>query len=285
MRIVVTGATGFIGTQLIKELVHHDYQPVAVGRNKSKLDAFHENYGIPTYCIDIKSSEGSWYPALRKPDVLIHLAWGSLDDFNSLSHIEVELPAHCSFLKRIIADGVKKIVVAGTCFEYGLQEGKLSEDRNTAPLTPYGIAKDVLHRYLIILQQRENFSLVWLRYFYMYGEGQSKKALFSQLDSALSRGDSVFNMSGGDQLRDYLPVKEVARLTSILATQAQESCIFNICSGQPISIRNLVERRIEELGGGIKLNLGYYPYPEYEPMAFWGDRNKLDQFLLHDKNL
>jgi len=113
----------------------------------------------------------------------------------------------------------------------------------------------------------------------MYGEGQPKDSLYSQLKDAVLRGERVFNMSGGEQLRDYLPVDEVARLISILARRRCDTGCINVCAGKPISVRNLVERWLAENGWDISLNLGYYPYPDYEPMAFWGDRRRMDSIL------
>ena len=103
----------------------------------------------------------------------------------------------------------------------------------------------------------------------MYGQGQNSKSILSLLDAAIDNGDTVFNMSGGEQLRDYLPIEAVAQQLSDLYDVKAEGT-FNICSGQPISIRRLVEERVQKRGCDIKLNLGYYPYPDYEPMAFWG---------------
>ena len=77
-------------------------------------------------------------------------------------------------------------------------------------------------------------------------------------------------MSGGEQLRDYLSVVDVARQIVKLAMAESEIGSVNICSGKPISVRRLVEQWLEENKWEIDLNLGYYPYPSYEPMAFWG---------------
>ena len=76
----------------------------------------------------------------------------------------------------------------------------------------------------------------------------------------MSRGDKVFNMSGGAQLRDFLPVTEVARLLTRLSETKHCSGIFNICSGVPISVRNLVESRLLEANSPLQLNLGHFPY-------------------------
>ena len=109
----------------------------------------------------------------------------------------------------------------------------------------------------------------------MYGEGQSPGSLLAQLDCAIERGDEYFDMSGGEQLRDYMPVEEVAKCITRLIEHVGLDGIYNCCSGVPISVRELVERRIREKKAHIKLNLGHYPYPDYEPMEFWGGNSKI----------
>jgi len=149
----------------------------------------------------------------------------------------------------------------------------------TSPCNPYAYAKDALRRRLQFLQEKHHFNLTWARLFYMYGEGQHSTALYPQIRQAVMRGDSVFNMSGGGELRDYLPVNTVAAHIATLAINHWNSGLVNVCSGQPVSVRRLVEGWLKEYGWEIELNLGYYPYPDYEPMAFWGDRRKLNSIL------
>jgi dTDP-6-deoxy-L-talose 4-dehydrogenase (NAD+) len=86
-------------------------------------------------------------------------------------------------------------------------------------------------------------------------------------------------MSSGEQLRDYLPVEEVARLIVSLALSKKGLGVINVCSGEPVSIRSLVQGWVRTFDETIKLNCGYYPIPDYEPTAFWGDRSKLGEFL------
>lgn len=229
--------------------------------------------------MDISNPRHSDYDHMNRPDVLIHLAWGGLPNYLSLHHYETELPNHYNFLKNLIDNGLPKVVIAGTCLEYGMQCGELQESDKTFPCNPYGFAKDTLRRELEFLQKTRSFSLIWTRLFYTYGEGQSKNALFPQLKEAVDRGDRIFNMSGGEQLRDYLPVEEIAERLVFLALYSQASGIYNICSGRPISVHKLVEKWVSEHNFKIKLNLGFFPYPEYEPMAFWGSTLKLQQTL------
>ncbi len=86
-------------------------------------------------------------------------------------------------------------------------------------------------------------------------------------------------MSGGEQERDYLPVEKVAEYIVAVALQNDVNGIINCCSGKPIKIKELVTNYLKENNADIKLNRGYYPYPDYEPMSFWGDDTKLKQIL------
>ena len=123
---------------------------------------------------------------------------------------------HYYFLKNMVSHGLKKMVVTGTCFEYGMREGCLSEEMIPDPQNPYALAKDTLRKFLFELQKKHTFDCTWIRLFYMYGEGQNPNALLSQLETALQKGDAVFNMSGGEQLRDYLPIEKVLNILSQL---------------------------------------------------------------------
>ena len=86
-------------------------------------------------------------------------------------------------------------------------------------------------------------------------------------------------MSGGEQLRDFMPVERLAENLVALALTQGHHGVVNLCSGQPISVQRLVKDRVQALGAEIDLNFGAYPYPDYEPMAFWGARRKLDTLL------
>lgn len=275
MRVVVTGATGFIGRHVIKELAGFDADVVAVSRrNDVSL------HGPAEYVsLDILDAPTDAYERLGRPDILIHLAWGGLPNYRSLHHFETEMPAHYRFLKSMVEGGLPAMLVAGTCFEYGMQSGCLGEELPTLPDNPYGFAKDTLRRQLQFLQQTHPFALTWTRLFYLFGEGQAGNSLYPQLRNATLRGDPVFNMSGGEQLRDYLPVEDVARYIVALAMQRQDVGVVNLCSGRPISVRSLVEQWIADHRWNIALNFGHYPYPDYEPLAFWGNDHKLSNLM------
>lgn len=274
MRIAITGASGFIGRHVIETLRSHDADIVAVTRDADRLSGLHPSITIME--MDIANADGKAFERLGRPDVLIHLAWDGLPNYKSLHHFESELPRQYQFLKGLIEAGLPSLLVTGTCFEYGMHSGPVAADRQTKPNNPYGYAKDALRKQLQFLQAAKPFDLMWARLFYMYGEGQPRTSLYPLLKEAVVRGDKVFNMSGGEQLRDYLPVVEVARQIVMLALAPRAIGVTNICSGKPISVRCLVERWLLENNWNIELNLGYYPYPDYEPMAFWGEDQQQD---------
>ena len=268
MKIAVTGATGFIGTHVLKELGRHPVEIIAVTREPQRLSASVDVRRIVS--LDIADSDPDCYEKLGRPDVLIHLAWNGLPNYKSVHHFETELPHQFRFLKALIEGGLPSLFVAGTCFEYGMQSGPLSTDMPAQPSNPYGFAKDALRQQLAFLKTTNPFNLTWARLFYLYGEGQTSASLYSKLKEAVVRGDQVFDMSGGEQLRDYLPVQEVARRIVSMSIDGASQGVVNICSGKPISVRRLVEQWLAEHHWKIELNLGFYPYPDYEPMAFWG---------------
>tara|TARA_B100001093_G_scaffold369815_1_gene354761 strand:- start:408 stop:2315 length:1908 start_codon:yes stop_codon:yes gene_type:complete len=269
-QVIVTGATGFVGQHLIPILLRKGYEIVAVARDENKakkLDWFDD-----VQFVSAELREGTKHLKITPGMSLIHLAWSGLPNYKSTFHYEQNLPESYNFVKSCVADGVTRVLVAGTCFEYGYVSGPVSSNMRTYPKNPYGFAKDILRQQLEFLSIENPFCLQWARLFYMYGRGQNSKSILSQLDAAIDNGDAVFNISGGEQLRDYLPIEALVRQLYDLHESKMEGT-FNICSGKPISIRSLVEERIKERSADIALNLGYYPYPDYEPMAFWGIRD------------
>lgn len=275
MRIAVSGANGFVGHHVLQELTKYPVEVVALLRKSSSVN-LPGNPKIVT--CEIGSTDVTW-DELGQPDILIHLAWDGLPNYRSRHHYERELPNQYRFLANLLSSGLKSLLVAGTCFEYGMQSGSLDESLPTKPDNCYGFAKDVLRRQLEILREQEPFNLTWARLFYPYGEGQSANSLRSQFKATIDSGKTVFNMSGGEQLRDFLPVETVAYYLVGLARLNRDCSLVNICNGEPISVRQLVEKWVEESDRQIALNRFYYPYPDYEPMAFWGNARKLKSLL------
>jgi nucleoside-diphosphate-sugar epimerase len=279
MKVLITGAAGFVGRHVVPELLKRRHDVIAVDCDLEKAKGMQWYKKVTFHSNDIFDQKLDHIEEFGMPDVMIHLAWPGLPNYKDLFHFEKNLPNDYNFIKKMVMAGVRHVLVTGTCFEYGIQNGQLSEETITMPSTPYGLAKDTLRKFLQELQKTYQFRLQWVRLFYMYGVGQNPKSLLAQLDHAIDNKEISINMSGGEQLRDYMSIEEVAHNLVSLIEHPECSGIINCCSGKPISVRNLVEKRIAERGANINLNLGYYPYPDYEPMAFWGSNDKMKSII------
>ena len=269
-KVIVSGATGFIGQHLIPILLKDGYEVLAISRNRKRAEFLPWFKHVKFISYDFHSDQ-----QITKVEGfrgLIHLAWQDLPNYDSSIHVKKNLPCSYRFIDSLIDKGVNQVLIAGTCFEYGLKSGAISSSSTTEPTTQYAIAKDTLRKKLTLLSFKKDFNLQWARIFYMFGKGQNSNSIISQLDFAIKNNQKVFHMSGGEQLRDYLPVEKASEKLSNLYKSGNKG-IFNICSGKPISIRNLVESYIEKKNSNIIPQYGYYPYSVYEPMQFWGIQN------------
>jgi len=267
--VIVTGATGFVGSHVVKSLIKKNYIVTVLARNIEKTKKIEFLSSLKVINFDIQNPNQKI--ELPLDATLIHCAWEDVNNSLKMSHIERHFLNNYLFLKNIITLGVKKIIVTGTCYEYGLQYGAVSAMSDTKPNTPYALAKDNLHKSLRMLQNEVDFHLIWARLFYMYGDGQDEKSIIPLFDKALEINDSIFNMSLGEQLFDYLPVEKVADHLTTLVNY--KNGIFNISKGEPISLRRIHEKRMKEKGKDIKLNLGYYNYRKQDSLAIWGDKS------------
>lgn len=274
MKVLVTGATGFVGQHVIPQLLSEGHFVTAVARNKTKARTFDWYEHVHFIACDIYQIRENAFQFFGSPDVIMHLAWDGLPNYTELFHFERNLFADYQFIKSLLDGGLSHLMITGTCLEYGIKNGCLSEDMPSSPVTSYALAKDTLRKFLEFLLHKKNVIFQWARLFYLYGEGQNPNSLIAQLERAIDMGDSVFNMSGGEQLRDYLPIEDASAKLVKLINNPQCTGIVNICSGEPISIRRLVEQHLRRRNANLRLNIGHYPYPDYEPMAFWGDTKK-----------
>lgn len=272
MKILVTGATGFIGEYVINKLIQDNFQVIATSSSIEK--AKHKSWFNKVHYKEYRFSESNitnLYDYFDRPDKMIHLAWQGLPNYSELYHFESNLLEQYFFLKNLIVNGLEDVLVSGTCYEYGMKEGCMTESMESLPNNSYSIAKNSLRIFLNELSKFYDFRLKWVRLFYMYGKGQSPTSLIPQLEKAIQNGESYFNMSKGDQLRDYMSVIEVAENLIKISSQDEFNGIINCCSGKPITIKNFVENYIKNAGAQIELNLGFYDYSKLEPFSFWGD--------------
>ena len=281
MRVLITGATGYVGQHIVPRLLAQNHEVIAVARSEAGAKRFNWYKNVAFIANDLHINPNIFTSIEGPIDALIHLAWPDLPNYQQSFHLTKNLPSDIRFFEEALNFGVRHLIVAGTCLEYGMQSGGISEDSQTNPVTPYGLAKDTLRKWLQQQQAKNNFTLQWMRLFYSYGVGQSEKSLLSQLDKAITGGDDIFNMSGGEQLRDYLSVDIIADYFVNALSITEIEGVINCCSGQPIKILDLVRRHCQLRNSKIALNMGHYPYLEYEPLYFWGIPEKIKMFKKH----
>ncbi len=280
-KVLVTGATGFIGNYVVQELLDKGLTVITTSSSeeKAKTAVWYNAVTYIPFNFDAFDNSINYFNLFQQPNLVIHLAWEGLPNYKDDFHITKNLPLQKAFLYNLLQNGLTDLTVTGTCFEYGMKEGCLIETMECEPANPYAIAKNELRIELEKLTAAHKCSFKWIRLFYMYGKGQSPKSLISQLDKALEKDDTDFKMSGGEQVRDFLPIEKVAAYLVTIAVQQSVTGIINCCSGQPVSVKDFVKAYLKAKGKSIQLLLGAYPYTDYEPMHFWGGTDKLNSAL------
>ena len=278
MKIAITGATGFIGQHVRNVLAKTDNDVVLVVRYVERVGDKSAREEI--VAADLSQARTDWFELFGRPDVVLHLAWGGLPNYMDCYHVDVELPTQLRFLTALIKSGLKKLVVTGTCYEYGISSGALSEDQETNPNTPYGIAKDRLRKELFELRSTQHFDLTWARIFYPYGEGQSERSIYSQLTRAISNNEKEFAIGSGTQMLDFIQVTTVAKALLAFVTEIKGIGLINVGSGDPQTVIEFVERLICRFESNIVPKVGVINDREYESISFWSDNNLLDSLAL-----
>ena len=143
MKILITGSSGFIGKKLINSLIKENHDIILLLRNPEKIN--YKNPNVKKIRFDISKDNKILLENIEIPDLLIHLAWDGLPNYQDAFNIKQNLSHEIRFLGTLIERGLKRILVTGTCLEYGRHcEAELSDDHPVNPDTAYAIAKDTL---------------------------------------------------------------------------------------------------------------------------------------------
>lgn len=266
MDVHLLGGNGFIG-RAIKQ--HSDFlypnQLICWSHRPSAEDHF----------FDLFSPE-SWAGLCNaRPKVVLFLSWPGLPDYNGAFHLTRNMPAAFQLFEALVASGCQKIVVSGTCYEYGIQNGCLREDSPVFPCNLYGIAKNTLREGLEVLCQSTSVKMAWARIFYPYGSQQNPKSLYPSLIEAINVKQKTFQIGSGRQIRDFVEVSRVAQQLLQISLDPSAEGIFNCGSGVPMSVLEFVERCILERGSSLIVERSSLLDRQDEPFAFWADMTNL----------
>lgn len=282
--ILISGCNGALGQALVEYILQHTtHHVIGFGRADATTISIHSPRFTYT-SVSIEAATQHWPNAFNQASVLIDLAWQDLNDYRNPSHLNTQVECHKAFIKQCLQHGITHISVAGTCYEYGLLEGELHEDLNCNPQLPYPKAKHELMKSLELLKQRYTFTWVWPRIFYVFGAVKGRTNFYTALIQAIQSGAATFNMSGGEQIRDFLTPETLATYMAQCSLQNTVTGPINLCSGKPVKLIDKVKDLLKSQHSTLQLNTGVYPYPDYEPMQCWGSTVKLNQALLAFKN-
>ena len=272
MRILVTGANGYIGQGVVKSLVDNDIDVVATDYSVEYVDIHAE--AVPCDLFRIKDP----YNHFGKPDAVLHLAWK--DGFNHFSDAHLHnLYSHCNLMNTFIEAGIDRVAIMGTMHEIGFYEGCVREDTPCDPATPYAISKNALRQYTKTLCQKQGSRMQWLRGFYIVGNTTRGNSIFSKITESENIGKKEFPFTSGQNQFDFVDYDDFCYMVAKAVCQEDVLGIINICSGKPEKLADRVERFINENHYSIQLKYGIFPERPYESKALWGDDSKIKDII------
>ena len=272
-RALLTGATGFVGRQILRTLIWHGVEVRVVVRDASRLIDADTRVSI-TVSPDLFAESSSWWTrACDGIDLVIHAAWYAEPGKYLQSPLNLDCLEGTLRLARGAADaGVRRFVGVGTCFEYDLTGGDLSIDTPLQPLTPYAGGKGAAFMALSQWLPSRNVEFCWCRLFYLHGEHEDRRRLVPYLRERLATGEPA-ELTSGSQIRDFLDVREAGRLIAEAALSNVQGPV-NICSGVPVTVRELAETIADEYGRRDLLKFGARADNLIDPPKVVGIRSK-----------
>ena len=277
MKILVTGANGYLGQGVVKELLDIGAEVVAVDFDTNNVDNRAEKVECNLFEIDDP------YKFFGHPDILLHMAWRDGFVHFSNAHID-DLSKHYQFVTRMAESEISRMTVMGTMHEIGFFEGSIHEDTPCHPINPYGISKNALRELTRIVSAEHNISFQWLRGYYIVGNSEFGNSIFSKITAAEKEGKSEFPFTYGQNQYDFIDYPDFCKQVAVAVSQDQINGIINICSGRPEKLADRVERFIRENNYRIKLKYGAFPDRPYDSKAVWGDNKKIISILENAAN-
>lgn len=273
MKIFLTGGTGFIGTHFLRSPFAREHEVLALRRHAESLPCLPLEREPVWLC---KAMDAVTAEDMNGCDTLVHLASPGVSpkkaDWDELFYWNVTVTLQ--LIQHALKAKVRRIVVAGTFAEYGRSADRYDPIPPDAPLEPtygYAASKAAASVALSALAVEKGFELAYLRVFSAFGEGQYESNFWPALrKAALSGAD--FPMTPGEQVRDYLPVEEVAgafwRAATSLNLSPAKPFFGNIGSGRPVSMIEFAREWWARLGASGELMPGAVPYRPNEVMRF-----------------
>lgn len=276
MKVLVTGANGYLGQGVVKEILEQGHEVVATDFSTQYVDERADRKPCDLFKIE------NPYEFFGYPDVLLHLAWRDGFVHYSDAHI-MDLPKHYEFIKKMAMSDIKTISIMGSMHEIGFFEGSIDENTPCKPESFYGIAKNALREVAKVYCKQNGKNFQWLRGYYIVGNSKFGSSIFSKITAATEEGKKTFPFTMGLNQFDFIDYGEFCVQVAAAVVQTEVNGIINICSGRPEKLADRVERFIKENDYDIKLQYGAFPDRPYDSKAVWGNSCKIESILKNRK--
>jgi nucleoside-diphosphate-sugar epimerase len=280
--ILITGATGFLGSHIVEELTSQNYSVVALKRSTSNLShcsSFKDNIHWIN-CDSIVDAEKDIIEC--KPDILIHAAWSGVkaSDRNNWSEQEKNLSYLVSLLEIVKKTNISKIIALGSQAEYGSFEGSVDENLTSNPTNAYGTFKVCASILIKSFAELNNINWYWIRLFSIFGPREDENWLIPAVINHLLE-KSEMNLTPCEQKYDYLFAKDFANgILNVIKSDSNFSGVYNMSSGQSIKLKDILSFIENKLSPNRKLlKMGAIPYRPYQVMHMEGNSKKFFQLF------
>ena len=284
MRVFLTGATGFVGSHVARLLVRQGHEVHALvlegdaeeARAKERLGE--EGSSVVRVRGDLLDPS-SYASALEKGrfEACVHLGWyaNPTDYLSARVNIDL-LHASAALGTRLVDLGCRRVVMAGTCFEYDVSYGLLSESTALGPRHLYSTCKRALFEIMTHVTASTATSFAWTRLFFLYGPHESRGRLVPAVVDALLAGDEA-RVTTGEQIRDFMHVADAAAaIVHVLETDALVGPV-NVATGRPVRVRDVVETIATVLDAKDRIAWGAVQARPNDPAFVCADVTRLRQ--------
>jgi nucleoside-diphosphate-sugar epimerase len=271
MRVMITGPTGFVGRHIMRALEIHNVAllPVVRAGKEPFLSGFRNVERIITTRDLFSENESWWEEKANGVDLVIHAAWYVEHGKYLQSRDNMTcLVGSLRLAEGVARAGVKRFVGLGTCAEYDHSSGLVSTETPLSPKSPYAASKAALFLALSSWCPTQSISFAWCRLFYIFGDGEDERRLVPYIHKRLSERAPV-ELTKGTQIRDFLDVAEAGRRIVNISLSDREGA-FNVSSGIPKTVRQLVEHIADSYGRRDLLQFGSRPENDFDPPCIVG---------------
>jgi nucleoside-diphosphate-sugar epimerase len=284
MKIFVTGISGFIGLNLIKYLKKSNYEILGLSRKKISFPNVQTLQGDLNNLSSIKKKIIEF-----QPDTIVHLAWQDIQDYsqyNSELNLNLSIKLFNFLFKKTKC---KKVIVTGSCWEYGKKNGICKEDDNLNISSYFARAKFSLYQYLKNNCKNLGIDLFWFRLFFVFGEGQKQTSLIPYCYNSIKNNKKP-SLNKPENSNDFIHINDVAKILLFAIEKNVSPGIYNVGSGFSTSVKKIISIIEKEMTGTNKLSseiINMRNDTKDSVENFWSDNTKLlkNFCFVFEKNL